>query len=163
MPSKYYQKAAIRAKRDGANGPVMLIPHVVLNSEAYKSLSGRAVKLLNDLAMQYNTLNNGALLCSIRYMRERRGWTSSSMLDAAKKELIEHRLIEMTVQGRLPNKASWYGLTWYALDNLKGLEMSAQAWPRGAYVHWKPPQSARPKRKPPTLNKTQSPVRQTDT
>ena len=93
---------------------------------AYISLSSRAVKLLYDVAMQYNTYNNGALLASWRYMNEKRGWTSADQLAKAKAELIEKALIVQTVQGLLPNKASWYGITWLALDNIKGLEISAK-------------------------------------
>jgi hypothetical protein len=138
-----------KAKRDGANGAVLLMPHVVLNSVAYMTLSGQAIKLIYDVAMQYNTHNNGALLASWRYMSEKRGWTSSAALNKAKVELMSHCLLVQTVQGLRPNKASWYGLTWYALDNITGLEVSAQAWPRGSYAHWIPPAKVNPKRKPP--------------
>ena len=140
---------SIKQKRDGANGAVLLVPHVVLNSPAYISLSGQAIKLLYDVAMQYNLSNNGALLASWRYMSEKRGWTSSAALNKAKAELIDHCLLVQTIQGMRPNKASWYGLTWYALDNITGLEISAQAWPRGSYAHWQPPEKVTPKRKPP--------------
>lgn len=145
-----------KQKRDGANGAVLLVPHVVLNSQAYLTLSGPAIKLLYDIAMQYNLKNNGALLASWRHMHEKRGWTSSDMLNKAKVELIEHELLVQTVQGMLPNKASWYGLTWYALDNIKGLEISSQSWPRGAYAHWKPPATTKPKRIPPPRKNTKS-------
>ncbi|GBG15388.1 TonB-dependent receptor [Novimethylophilus kurashikiensis] len=138
-----------KRKRDGANGAVLLVPHVVLNSPAYLTLSGNAIKLLYDVAMQYNLTNNGMLLASWRYMSEKRGWTSSEALSKAKAELIAHDLLVQTVQGLRPNKASWYGLTWYALDDIKGLEISPQAWPRGAYAHWKPPVATKPKRIPP--------------
>lgn len=127
----------IKQKRDGGGGAVLIVPHCVLNSAAYISLSGRAIKLLYDVAMQYNTYNNGALLASWRYMSEKRGWTSADQLAKAKAELIDKSLIVQTVQGLLPNKASWYGLTWLALDNIKGLEISAQDWPRGSYARWK--------------------------
>lgn len=139
----------IKQKRDGANGAVLVLPHCVLNSTAYTTLSGRAVKLLFDISMQYNTGNNGALLASWRYMSEKRGWTSADALGKAKAELIEHDLIMQTVQGLRPNKASWYGLTWCALDNIKGLEISVQSWPRGAYAYWKPPAEPIKKRRPP--------------
>jgi hypothetical protein len=86
--------------------------------------------------MQYNTYNNGALLASWRYMSEKRGWTSADQLAKAKAELIEKLLVVQTVQGLLPNKASWYGLTWLALDNIKGLEITPQNWPRGSYARW---------------------------
>jgi len=126
----------IKQKRDGGGGAVLIMPHVVLNSAAYLSLSGRAIKLLYDLSMQYNTYNNGALLASWRYMSEKRGWTSADQLAKAKAELIEKDLVVQTVQGLLPNKASWYGLTWLALDNIKGLEITAKDWTRGSYARW---------------------------
>ena len=126
----------LKHKRDGGGGAVLIVPHVVLNSAAYLTLSGRAIKLLYDLTMQYNTYNNGALLASWRYMSEKRGWTSADQLAKAKAELIEKLLVVQTVQGLLPNKASWYGLTWLALDNIKGLEITPNNWPRGAYARW---------------------------
>ncbi len=126
----------IKHKRDGGGGAVLIMPHVVLNSAAYLSLLTPAIKLLYDLAMQYNTYNNGALLASWRYMSENRGWTSSGQLIKAKTELLDKSLIVQTVQGMRPNKASWYGLTWLALDNINGLEVSATYWPRGAYSRW---------------------------
>lgn len=126
----------IKHKRDGGGGAILIMPHCVLNSAAYLSLSGRSIKLLYDLAMQYNTYNNGALLASWRFMSERRGWTSADQLAKAKAELIDKSLIVQTVQGLLPNKASWYGLTWLALDNIKGLEITANEWPRGSYSRW---------------------------
>lgn len=141
--------STIKLKRDGANGAVMVVPHCVLNSPAYMDLTGRAVKLLWDVAMQYNIHNNGALLASWRYMNGKRGWTSAYALDKAKTELLEHDLVVQTVQGRLPNKASWYGLTWLALDTIDGLEISTQVWPRGAYARWKPKQGSQRKRNPP--------------
>jgi hypothetical protein len=69
-------------------------------------------------------------------MSEKRGWTSADQLAKAKAELIEKSLVVQTVQGLLPNKASWYGLTWLALDNIKGLDITANNWPRGSYARW---------------------------
>ena len=127
----------IKKKRDGAGGAVLVMPHCVLNSEAYLTLSARAIKLLYDIAMQYNTSNNGALLASWRFMSQTRSWTSADQLAKAKAELIEKCLLVQTVQGLLPNKASWYGLTWLALDNISGLEISVNQWSRGEYRRWK--------------------------
>ncbi|MVF24959.1 hypothetical protein EVC37_25700 [Methylocaldum sp. BRCS4] len=145
------KKSSIRAKRDDPNGPVLVIPHCVLNSPAYLTLSGNAVRLLYDLAMQFNGRNNGMLLASFKYLSEKRGWTSADQLNKSKKELLAHMLICQTVQGQRPNKASWYGITWQALDDIDGLEIPAQAWPRGAYRHWTPPDQI-PKRHPPKKN-----------
>lgn len=130
-----------KTKRDGSGGAVMLIPHVVLCSEAFLTLSGNAVKLLIDIAQQYNVKNNGALLCSWRYMSEKRGWKSPDTLNRSRAELLDHQLICQTVQGRMPNKASWYAVTWAALDKLDGLEIEPSGFPRSAYAHWKAPQS----------------------
>jgi hypothetical protein len=140
---------AIKQKRDGSSGAIAVLPHVVLKSPAYLTLSAPAKVLLVDLAMQYNTSNNGALLASWRYMSQHRGWTSAAALHKAKKELIEHGLIVETVKGHRPNKASLYGLTYLALDDIQGLEISVQEWPRGAYARWKPPETKTPKRSPP--------------
>jgi hypothetical protein len=141
-----------KQKRDGGGGAVMVIPHSVLNSESYLTLSSRAVKLLYDIAMQYNIHNNGCLLASWRHMSQKRGWTSAEQLSKAKKELLEHELIVETVKGHRPNKASWYGITWCALDPLDGLEISVTHWPRGAYAHWKQ-SSKKTKRSPPGRKK----------
>lgn len=127
----------VKKKRDGGSGPILIVPHVVLNCPAYLSLSARAVKLLNDMAMQYNTFNNGAFLASWNYMSKNRGWTSADQLAKAKAELIEKNFLVQTVQGMLPNKASWYGITWWALDKITGLEIAMKDWPRGAYMRWK--------------------------
>lgn len=144
--------SAAKAKRDGGSGAVFLIPHAVLYSEAYIALSDRAVKLLIDIGQQYNLRNNGALLASWRYMSTKRGWKSADQLSKAKSELLDHSLIVETVKGHRPNKASWYALTWLALDNLDGLEISAQSFPRGAYRHWLPPEQATLSRKPQRKN-----------
>ena len=146
------KKAAYSKKRDDPNGAVIVLPHYLLNSDAYKTLSGNAVRLLIDIAMQYNTRNNGSLLASIRFMREKRGWKSSSALKKALNELIEHELICKTVQGRLPNKASWFALCWATLDDIKGLDISVQSFPRGGYAHWKPSENTKLIRKMPLLN-----------
>lgn len=128
---------AAKSKRDGGGGAVLVLPHVVLYSEAFLTLSGNAVRLLIDIAQQYNTRNNGALLCSWRYMSEKRGWSSKETLNRARMELIEHHLICQTVQGKMPNKASWYAVTWAALDKLDGLDIESSGFPRGSYAHWK--------------------------
>lgn len=131
------RKSKAGENRDGTS--FLALPHCVLDSEAYRRLSYPAKSLLIDIAAQLNPKrgNNGMLLCSLRHMSGR-GWTSPDTLNRAKTELIGHGLLVQTVQGRLPNKASWYGLTWLALDPIDGLEITAAAWPRGAYRHWKP-------------------------
>jgi len=136
----------VREKRD--SGPVVVIPHCVLNSEAYITLSSNAIRLLFDIAQQYNKWNNGALLASFRYMSEKRGWKSADMLSKAKAELLERDLLIQTVQGQRPNKASWYAMGWWELDKIIGLEISEKNFPRSSYRNWTQT-NAVTKRKPP--------------
>ena len=62
----------------------LMLPHNVLNHPKYVSLSPRAVKLLLDIAVQYNGRNNGDLCAPLSLMRLR-GWNSSDQLHKAKK------------------------------------------------------------------------------
>lgn len=138
------------ANRDDPKGAVIVIPHYVLNSAAYKTLSGNAVRLLFDIGMQYNGKdNNGTLLASWRFMSENRGWTSASSLKNALNELEERLLIIRTVQGHRPNKASWFAVGWAALSDHKRLEIKTQSFPRGKYAHWMPTITSRISRKMP--------------
>lgn len=144
------KKSKFASKRDDPKGPVMVIPHYVLNSDAYKTLSGNAIRLLYDIAMQYNGRdNNGSLLGSYRFMSEKRGWTSAGSLREAMKMLEERNLIVKTVQGRLPNKASWFAVGWAALSNLSRLDITTQSFPRGEYARWKPTSESKLRRKMP--------------
>jgi len=146
------KKKLYSASRDDPHGAVVLVPHYVLNSAAYKTLSGNGVRLMFDIAMQYNgTTNNGSLLCSWRHMSKIRGWTSAGSLKNARDELLERKLIFMTVQGHRPNKASWYGICWCALQVTKGIDVKVQDFPRGAYAHWTPSPGAMIRRKMPTI------------
>ena len=48
-------------QRGGVSGRFMAVPHAVLDSVSYLQLPTRAVKLLMDIAYQYNGRNNGDL------------------------------------------------------------------------------------------------------
>lgn len=97
------------------SGGFAAIPHVVLDSPAYARLGHPAKTLLIDIARQYIANNNGQLLTSLRYLKER-GWKSSDTINNAKRELIDCGFIYETVKGHRPNKASWFAITWYDLD-----------------------------------------------
>lgn len=130
-------------KRDGTR--FAGIPFVVLESEAYVSLSGSAVKLLMEFAFQYNGANNGNLYCTWEQMAQR-GWKSKETLSNAKKELLGARFLCETQKGAMPNKAAWYGLTWRDLGITDGLDIAASAFPRSAYARMARPQPASTKR-----------------
>ena len=89
--------------------------------------------LLLEVARQFVRDNNGRMLLSRVYMATR-GWKSADVIDRAKRELLEAGFIFQTVMGHRPNKASWFAVTWRALDRLPGYDAGAEkCFERGAY------------------------------
>jgi len=111
------------------------IPKAVINSNNYASLSGVGVKLLIQIAEQFNGFNNGDLQASWVIMRHK-GWRSNATLNRAKQELIEKGFIEQTRQGWLrPPRCALYALTWKSIDDCQG-KLDVQAT-RVASGFWK--------------------------
>jgi hypothetical protein len=114
-------------------GGFVALPWAVLDSAAYANLSHPARSLLLEIARQYVKDNNGRLLASRAYLLKR-GWTSSDVIYRARNELVNGGFLHETVKGQRPNKASWYAVTWYALDILDGFDAgAAQTFRRSAY------------------------------
>ena len=114
-------------------GGFVAMPWTVLDCPAYGRLSVHARALLLELARQFVRDNNGRLLLSRAYMQTR-GWKSVDMLTKAKTELINAGFVYQTVIGHRPNKASWYAVTWRALDRMPGFDAgAAEGFERGAY------------------------------
>ena len=119
-------------------GGYCALPWCVIDSQAYQSLSYPAVALLIELARQYVRNNNGRLLLSENYLRPRQ-WRSKGVIERARRELLDAKLIYQTVQGHRPNKASWYALTWYTLDKLPNYDAgAAEGFRRGMYAMFQP-------------------------
>lgn len=117
--------------RDG--GGFVALPWSVLDCPSYARLSHPARSLLFELARQFVRDNNGRLLASAAYL-SKRGWKSADVITRAKRELIAAGFIHETVMGHRPNKASWYAVTWRALDKLPGYDAgAAETFRRGAY------------------------------
>ncbi len=111
---------------------------VFLHSAVYKSLSYRAKALLIDLTMQFNGKNNGDLLMTWTYMHDQ-GWGSTDALYAAKKELLEKGLLEVTRHGGL-GFPSLYAVTWWSIDDCNGkLDVRPTKVPRSWWRDWQPP------------------------
>lgn len=100
------------------SGGFFALPHAVMASPAYRSLSAHAVKLLCDMGGQYRGSNNGDLGAAWRVMQPL-GWRSRDTLGRALRELTDAGLIEQTRQGGL-NRCSLYALTWHAIDECGG-------------------------------------------
>ena len=124
-------------------GGFVAMPWSVLDSPAYLSLSVHAKALLFEVARQYQKDDNGRMLLSRTHLKSR-GWNSSDMIMKAKRELLAAGLIFETAKGARPNKASWYAVTWRALDKIPGFDFGAeQAFGRGAYRKNAPIKNAR--------------------
>ena len=119
-------------------GAFVALPWSVLDCPAYAALSHPAKALLIEVDRQYVRDNNGRMLLSAAYLKTR-GWFSAGAIQKAKQELIQARFIFETVKGQRPNKASWYAVTWRALDKLKGYDAGAEkCFERGAYQKSQP-------------------------
>ena len=117
------QRAAKGGGRD--SGGFAALPWSVLDCAAYRALSHPSKSLLMEFARQYVKDNNGRLLASTKFLKNR-GWNSADVIHRAKLELLKVGLIYETVKGHRPNKASWYAITWQNLD--KDSRYDAGAW-----------------------------------
>jgi hypothetical protein len=108
----------LRAKGRSTTGSFLSLPHALLNSTSFSSLSPRATKFLIDIAAQYKGTNNGDLCAPLSLMKKR-GWNSSDQLFKAKDELIDRGLIMVSRQGGL-NQCNLYAITWQSIDECKG-------------------------------------------
>jgi hypothetical protein len=100
------------------SGTFTLIPHAVQDSANWYACTGTAIKLLCDLARQYNGNNNGDLCAALSVLKPR-GWRRGETIMHAVRELLHYGLIELTRQGGL-HKPSLYALTWRPIDECKG-------------------------------------------
>ncbi|MCC4115340.1 hypothetical protein LLG90_08275 [Aromatoleum toluclasticum] len=123
-------------KRSGRDGVRFLaLPHTVMDSPAFLELSAPAVRLLLDIARQFDGKNNGRLVACMAAMKSR-GWTSNDTLQYARRELEAAGLLALTRKGARPNKAAWFALTWAGLDHSSEMDemKSPASFPRGAYI-----------------------------
>ncbi|RDH84508.1 MAG: hypothetical protein DIZ80_03240 [endosymbiont of Galathealinum brachiosum] len=126
-------KNKIKAKNRKESGSFSLIPHTVTNSENYRSLSAKAVKLLIDTIARYNGSNNGDFDYSYKNMRKW-GWNSNDTILKAKNELLLKGWLVLTRQGGR-NKCNLYALTIWSIDECHGkLDRSAT---KTALAYWK--------------------------
>ena len=116
--------------RDGSR--FLALPHVVMDSPAFRDLSGPALRLLLDIARQYTGSNNGQLVACSKYLVTR-GWTSEGTATRARRELEAAGLVVETRKGMRPNRATWYALSWFSLDWLPEMDLPRGQFQRGAY------------------------------
>lgn len=106
------------AEEKRGKGQYLSIRAEVFNSEAWAKTSAWGIRLIMDLAAQYNGINNGDLCATWNIMRVR-GWKSRATLYKAQQELIKKRWVIITRKGalKIPNL---YALTFWGIDECKG-------------------------------------------
>lgn len=128
-------KTLAKMKGRVESGPYIGVSIRVLQSDAFRSLSANAKRLLFDLFAQYRFAHNGDVSAS-RSVLEARGWKSHSALDRALRELLDAGLIQRTRQGGR-HRCSLYGFTWIAIDACDGkLDVPACPVPSGLWREW---------------------------
>lgn len=129
----------LKVKGRKESGTFLLLPHAILDSTNFASLHPRAIKLLLNLARQYNGHNNGDL-CAAMTLMKKCGWSSNDQLQKAKKELLEKGWIIITRKtGRLNKIAYLYAITFQAIDECGGkLDCKPTAAAPGDWKKWHP-------------------------
>lgn len=99
-------------RADNRGGPWAGLPHVVIDSPAYRHLSLWARAILIELVREMNGYNNGQIGLSQRQMGERIGTSNYRRIGPAIAELMEHGFIDVTVEGKWKQRlARQYRLT----------------------------------------------------
>lgn len=88
--------------------------------------------MLIDIARQYTGSNNGRLVACTKYLKPM-GWKSNDTVSRALVELKEASLLIETRMGMRPNRATWFALGWYALDDGKGMDIDPKTYRTGQY------------------------------
>lgn len=105
----------INSKGRRRAGKFTALPEEVLRTRKYSRLSSHAVKLLVDLARQYNGFNNGDLCAAFSMMKES-GWRSKGTLSEAARALESAGFIERTRTGGRNAGPHLWALTWEPID-----------------------------------------------
>lgn len=105
------------------------LPHLILNSCAYRSLSLKARCLLVELGMLYNGSNNGGIFLSVEDAKCRLGLGDHHTVTAAFNELQELGFITKTAEAHFhvktseTSRARTWRLNWEAGPGRKGPSM----------------------------------------
>lgn len=121
-----------KSKGRTASGTFAALPHVMMDCEDFRTLSGGALKVLLGLLRQYRGGNNGDLSASFT---QAEGWGigSKSTLTKALEELQQCSLIIKTREGRFTRPGgccALFALSWRPIDECGGkLEVTPTATP----------------------------------
>ena len=119
----------------------VMLRHDIIDSQNFRNLSHKAIKLLIDLWRQFNGFNNGDFTAAWSVMKKR-GWKSRETLYRALRELRYYEFIELTRQGG-KNRCSLYAVTCESINECKGkldvptTRVASNGWkePKPKYSH----------------------------
>jgi hypothetical protein len=108
--AKVKPKADQRA--DTRGGKWVGIPHAVIDSVSYRTLSLWARAALIEIVRRFNGYNNSRIVCSQRELAEALSTTNFRKIGAAIAELMEHGLVDVAAEGKWKERqAREYRLT----------------------------------------------------
>jgi hypothetical protein len=128
-------KRRAKSRRGDSEGQYVALSYSLLNSEAWRTLSGPAVKVFLELRTRFHGGNNGKLHMSLEEAAGLLG-LGKATVQRAFQELQERSLVLCTKRGR------WYGRMaseWAVGDKGIDGDLPAYAWKR-----WRPPGPPRP-------------------
>jgi len=108
----------LRAKGRADGGTFVSLPHAILESQEWATLSAFEVRLLVDVYGQYNGRNNGAL-CAAWALMKKRGWRSQDTLNRALGGLQAKGFLIKTRQGG-KHRCSLFAVTWREINDCDG-------------------------------------------
>lgn len=122
-------RGADRTGRSKKRGKFVALGDGLLTSEAWRSLSGSAIRYYIELRRRYNGINNGDLHLSLDEAKSVLRMGKATALKA-QQELEKKGFIRKTKQGGFHQRLA---TTWALTD-----ESTAAALPTHAYKNWKP-------------------------
>ncbi len=134
-----------RIKR--SEGQYVPLPYAQLKSEAWRSLSGSAVKLWLELHTRFNGGNNGRLTLSYAEAANNLGMGKASV-QRAYEELVDHGFLVLEKKGDwYSRRAHEWRLTTKPMQRARGKESPTNEWRQ-----WRPPKSKRGTETDPSAN-----------
>ena len=118
-----------RKGRSKRGGKFVRLGNGLLTSEAWRALSGSAIKYYVELRRQFNGTNNGDLHLSLYEAHKRLGMAKDTTL-RAQQELADKGFIRMTKRGGFHQRLA---TTWALTD-----EPAPTAAPAYDYRNWRP-------------------------
>jgi len=116
--------------RNRKNKAFVRIPHYLMDTEAYQSLNGNAIKLLNCVVYQYRGNNNGDLLITHSFLEKY--FKYSQAMYRARDELLKKGFIAINAYGgrsyggrKLP---TLYAITWESVNDFRNLEKNTDRY-----------------------------------